>query len=137
MPEPQLMTTRLMIRLNSIRIFSKVGDLGQGVYIRFGKSGGLSLRDEVDISYWKYYTTSPPSKVASRGVGYISSKRKGNTLSRSPLLLLLYHLFSCSFSFLFSLTILSILYLLQPNSSYLSLSVLISSLSISLSVCSG
>lgn len=40
MPEPQLMTTRLMIRLNSIRIFSKVGNLGQGVYIRFGKSGG-------------------------------------------------------------------------------------------------
>lgn len=34
------MTTRLMIRLNSIRIFSKVGNLGQGVYIRFGKSGG-------------------------------------------------------------------------------------------------
>lgn len=39
MPEPQLMTNRLMIRLNSIRIFSKVGNLGQGVYIRFGKSG--------------------------------------------------------------------------------------------------
>lgn len=49
----------------------------------------------------------------------------------------LYYLFNCSFSFLFSLTILSILYLLQPNSSYLSLSVLISSLSISRNVCSG
>lgn len=43
MPEPQLMTTRLMIRLNSIRIFSKVGNLGQGVYIRFGKSGGWGI----------------------------------------------------------------------------------------------
>ena len=75
-PSLQLMTTRPMVRLNFIRIFSKVGNLGQGVYIELGKSGGLSLRDEVDISNRKYYTTSPPSKVASRGFGYISSKKK-------------------------------------------------------------
>ena len=90
MPEPQLMTTRLMIRLNSIRIFSKVGNLGQGVYIRFGKSGGLSLRDEVDISYWKYYTTSPPSKVASRGVGIFQAKEKA-TLFRGRLIYIFIH----------------------------------------------
>ena len=74
MPEPQLMTIRPIVRLNSIRIFSKVGNLGQGVYIELAWAGGLSLRDEVDISYWKYYTTSPPSKVASRG--WVYSKQK-------------------------------------------------------------
>ena len=28
----------------------------------------MSLRDEVDIPNRKYYTTSPPSKVASQGI---------------------------------------------------------------------
>lgn len=46
MPEPQLMTTRLMIRLNSIWIFSKVGNLGQGYILDLASRGGLSLRDE-------------------------------------------------------------------------------------------
>ena len=33
------MTTRLMVRLNSIRIFSKVGNLGQGLYMNFAQAG--------------------------------------------------------------------------------------------------
>jgi hypothetical protein len=39
MPEPQLMTTRLMIRLNSIRIFSKVGNLGRGYILDLASRG--------------------------------------------------------------------------------------------------
>lgn len=70
------------------------------------------------------------------GVGvYFKQKKRQHSFEVASYWL--YYLFNCSFSFLFSLTILSILYLLQPNSPYLSLSVLISSLSTSLSVCSG
>lgn len=51
------MTTRLMVRLNSIRIFSKVGNLGQGVYIRFGKSGvcryAMNIAGEVLLSFFE------------------------------------------------------------------------------------
>lgn len=56
----------------------------QGVTYEVAVTGGLSLRDEVDISYWKYYTTSPPSKVASRGWGIFQAKEKA-TLFRGRL----------------------------------------------------
>lgn len=55
-------------------------------------AGGLSLRDEVDISNRKHYTTSPPSKVASQGCGISQAKEKA-TLFRGRLIQLLIKLF--------------------------------------------
>lgn len=67
-----------------IRIFSRCSNLQEGLCINIAVAGGLSLRDEVDISNRKYYTTSPPSKVASQGVWLPLNKTKDDTLSRSP-----------------------------------------------------
>lgn len=56
-PSLQLMTTRPTVRLNFIRIFSKVGNLGQGVYIELGKSGvgvcryAMNIAGEILLSF--------------------------------------------------------------------------------------